>query len=1210
MSRRKRRKGILSARASFLREIVEPIQVDVQGHLLTYEQYLELPESERSDDEAAVVDQQFTRRLLEWLGYEESDWTYNRATGGSAVRPDFRVAPGGVTAFVVEDKNTTERFAPSHVEQMRRYVAGTAGYALWTNGRELVGVRIPPQGDPELLARLQVVAVPALTASQEAGFELLKTLFSRARYTELPRILERICVEEDAWQRVDIAEPGAREQFIAGTRSVLEELSIAARADIDRALVSAQLARQDLEEMRHELRAGVDRLVADLKKSAYRPSEIERLEDELHDIVANPLVIDEEVIEEAKPKSASFGANELSWEQWKRTTLNLMIAYRELDLQWAKSRRITTAAQIWKARHRVIETAATKEADRLNAYSEQVAYTFFVRLLLARILEDRKLLPRIISNGGLAQWRKFLRASFFESQDAGELLPNALLSILYRSVSRCYRHFFNQPVFDWFEPDEYLLARVLDVFGSYDFGNIREDILGFTYEAYIDEVARSKKGHFLTRPELVELILSEAGYEGRAIVGKQLLDPAAGSGSFLVHAARRLRRAIFASEGLEEEGDGNPAARLRASQAFLEHLERDLVGLEINPFSCYLAELNLYIQALDDVLYIFRTTGKLPEIERFRIYNTNSLELPRHVLYETAPSLELHETALDEAWDVKSGGDGLFHFVIGNPPYVNRGIVTDAPSYDAIPFFRSIQSGDANTFLLFLRLGLYYTSPQGVVSYVIPINLLGDTSGQAARGSFDSKEWHVERIVRFYRREVLFEGVLQRVCVFTARRSAQPPERILLRGGKTVDAAEATGASLRYDVVTKASANHGGSRWKGAWLCVPEEFHYRIWEHLRGAMRADLEQFINKRIVFQQGDVNKTRTKVYRTSTSRESTLPITCGAKVKSFGPWEVDVHIDPAIDARKAGLEGTRLRDAERELAGRIERIRELDHEEAVFCLKDVVGMEAIRPIRGSLYRRGAGRAFLFDHTLQIAYATSEADNDLVRALFGILVSAVPGYILQLFSTNAHVTTNELLRTPLPDLTETDLGSLARAAVALQEAGEKLHASLARCGGKLWLAEISIDARHVLSGFPRPTSTLDDAVRRGVVTAPRHPDWKVDRLIRAGELQAEGHPDLQKALELLGEGLGRRYAEVRGEARLPSEEVAADFLEEMTVYRQDCETLYQTFLEARAVLDRIAFRVYGIESKEWQRAVIRGVPWAVEGREETERLERILFG
>lgn len=628
-------------RASFSREVIEPIRIEHGGEILDYGAYLALPEEVRSNDEAAVVDQKFTRNLLKWLGYGENDWTYNRPTRESGP-PDYRVAPDGALAFIVEDKNTTERFKRRHVDQMRRYVAGTPGYALWTNGREVIGLRIPTQGEAERLVRIHLRRLS--DPLQSASIGLLRELFCRERYTELPRILERICVEEEDWAPTDISSPGARESFIAETRGVLSRLSLAATAEIDQAYGTEYLAREELTDVQVALEAEVDDLIENLMRSPHRGSELKSLREQLQDLVAHPMELNEEVIDGLRPASMTVPADKTAWERWKEASLGLTIEYREADLHWAEARRVTTAAEVWKTRYKVIETEATIETQRLTAFAEQVAYTFFLRLLLARILEDRGLLPRLISDGGLARWRELLHSQFdlFDSKEATELLPSALLAILYRKVARCYRHFFSQPVFDWFEPDEYLLARALEVLSKFDFRNIQEDILGFTYEAYIDAVARAKKGHFLTRSELVDLILTEAGYGGRSILGRRLLDPAAGSGSFLVQAARRLRRAIYSSEGISI-GDENadPDKRLRAAKAFLTYLQRDLVGMEINPFSCYLAELNLYIQALDDVIYVFRQAEELAEIERFQIYNTNSLVLPFPVLYDTDPDLEV-----------------------------------------------------------------------------------------------------------------------------------------------------------------------------------------------------------------------------------------------------------------------------------------------------------------------------------------------------------------------------------------------------------------------------------------------------------------------------------------------------------------------------------------------------------------------------------------
>lgn len=1214
MSRRRNPDPESPVLRDFVREVIAPIRIQHGGQTLDYATYLALPADHRSDDEAAVVDQKLTRNLLGWLGYREADWTYNRPLRESGQRsvPDYRVIPDGILAFIVEDKNTTESFSRRHLDQMRRYVAGTAGYALWTNGLEVIGLRIPTQGEAETLVRIDIRQLAA-GSEQDANVALLLELYCRGRYTELPQILERICVDENTWSPTEISSSGARERFITSTRTVLDSLSLAARAQIDRAFVTGLLAQEELERAQNKLAAEVEGLIASMKRSPHLPAELEKLERELRRLATGPFSFNDDVIAALRPSSAVNGPNEAAWERFSQAAIDLVIDYRHADLQRGEARRITTAAEIWKSRYKVIETEDVGEHQRLRAYAEQVAYTFFLRLLLARILEDRGLLPRLISDGGLARWRDLVHSQFdlLGVHENPELLPATLLSLLYRKVARCYRHFFSQPVFDWFEPDEYLLARSLDVLSAFNFCNIQEDILGFTYEAYVDDVARAKKGHFLTRADLVDLILSEAGYEGREILGRRLLDPASGSGSFLVQAARRLRHAIFESEGIDEADEmAAPEKRSRAARAYLAYIQRDLMGMEINPFSCYLAELNLYIQALTDVIYLLHTSGELVAIERFQIYNTNSLELTLSVLYERDPSLELQRSALDEAWEIKRDEKARFHFIVGNPPYVNRGIVTGAPSYAAIPFYRKILSGDSNTFLLFIRLAQHYAAPGAVLSYVVPINVLGDTSAKAARELFDSRDWHVEAVVRFYRRNVLFTGVLQRVCIFTARRRAEPPAVVRLRGGNTVAEARRTEIRVVYEEVTRASPDQLNGRWKKAWLCVPGEIHYRIWGHLRRCVVADVERLAHSRIVLQKGDVNKTRTKVFRTEKSNADCLPITCGGLVSDFGPWHPDVYLNPKIDPESAGLRGHQLADALRERAERIERVRDLRHEEAVFCLKDNVGMEPIRPIRGALYLRKPGNLFLIDDTLQIGYAATIADNSLVRAVFGLLTSAVSNYVLQLFSTNAHVTTNELLRTPLPELGEHDLAELASLAEELQQAGEALHRELERCSGELWLAQISLEPQGLLQGSGLATTSLDVLIRRGRLTEPEHRSWNVARLVKSGALRAEPDPRLSQTLSLLLGRLERPFEEVIHEPLLPAEEAVSQFLDLVMRAQQACDAAYEKFLEARAHLDRRVFQAYGVDDEEWQRTMILGVPWAVEGREEAARLAKILFG
>ena len=91
-------------------------------------------------------------------------------------------------------------------------------------------------------------------------------------------------------------------------------------------------------------------------------------------------------------------------------------------------------------------------------------------------------------------------------------------------------------------------------------------------------------------PSVVEFMLDRAGYDTSAIIGESLLDPACGSGSFLVHAARRLKKVLA-----DAMANNSPLERART---FIEQVQTRLVGRRLSYSPCYLAETNLFIQVL------------------------------------------------------------------------------------------------------------------------------------------------------------------------------------------------------------------------------------------------------------------------------------------------------------------------------------------------------------------------------------------------------------------------------------------------------------------------------------------------------------------------------------------------------------------------------------------------------------------------------------
>ena len=131
---------------SFRQTVIDRFQIDdASGQKYGYQEYLARPESIRSGDEANAVDSRFARYTLEWLGFKDSDWSYNEPQAGQkANRPDYIVRGSIGTAFIWEDKNSTLDVSEEHIAQMRRYSIGTAGYAVWCNMRRLLAVHFSP----------------------------------------------------------------------------------------------------------------------------------------------------------------------------------------------------------------------------------------------------------------------------------------------------------------------------------------------------------------------------------------------------------------------------------------------------------------------------------------------------------------------------------------------------------------------------------------------------------------------------------------------------------------------------------------------------------------------------------------------------------------------------------------------------------------------------------------------------------------------------------------------------------------------------------------------------------------------------------------------------------------------------------------------------------------------------------------------------------
>ena len=218
------------------------------------------------------------------------------------------------------------------------------------------------------------------------------------------------------------------------------------------------------------------------------------------------------------------------------------------------------------------------------------------------------------------------RRSAENRQSQGRLSPEdyfpLLVEVFDHAGRQAFQSLFASDIFDWWQdagllPDARPLAEALSevvfaVFG-FDFASLEGDVLGELYQDYFDRETRLALGEFYTPREVVEFILDDVGYVGEATDRGRLLDPACGSGTFLVAALQRYL------EAHEDEDGRRVLTRLI--------LGLHIVGLDVNPFATLLAQVNYAAQLLP--LYS-EVLQKGPfSIQNLPVYRTDSLRFER-----------------------------------------------------------------------------------------------------------------------------------------------------------------------------------------------------------------------------------------------------------------------------------------------------------------------------------------------------------------------------------------------------------------------------------------------------------------------------------------------------------------------------------------------------------------------------------------------------
>ena len=356
-----------------------------------------------------------------------------------------------------------------------------------------------------------------------------------------------------------------------------------------------------------------------------------------------------------------------------------------------------------------------------DAFFRRVAYFAMTRLLLARVWEDIRFIEQSLYNGGFAKWYENFNREI-----------RRVLHYAFELSAERYPWLFNvDNNYSWYEPSETALIDSLYSLSNFYLGKLDQDILGTIYEDYIEKVDKKNKGQYYTPREIVSFIWDRVGYTNPKaffwhINGKRkpkfIFDPAAGSGGFLVEAARRIRE----DSNLKWD-DFNDL--LDARTAILLYF----FGSEISLFPYYLTEVNLLIQLTP----IIREMKKLKKRFRAQQYSLSVVCVDSLSLYNPQLSLLPDETkeykvenahkilSLDSQKKViyqkiKEKFAGNFAYCCANPPYVGEKGHKELfrQTLRLYPYWRNYYQGKMDYLNWFIILGLSKLRQWGKLGFI------------------------------------------------------------------------------------------------------------------------------------------------------------------------------------------------------------------------------------------------------------------------------------------------------------------------------------------------------------------------------------------------------------------------------------------------------------------------------------------------------------
>jgi len=301
----------------------------------------------------------------------------------------------------------------------------------------------------------------------------------------------------------------------------------------------------------------------------------------------------------------------------------------------------------------------------------------------------------------------------------------------------------------------------------FDPRNIYEQYLGYTVRLTDHQVKYELKpelcragGVYYTPEHIVDYIVKNSvekalqKFSDRKLKKLKILDPACGSGSFLIRAYDEMLK-YYRSQKKDNQKSKNKMSKLKFGHEEAEPsltieekseiLRKHIFGVDIDEEAVEVTKLSLMLKILEDEYGLIYGHSILPILDR-NIRCGNSLI--------SGDVLELKKYFGDEWYAIKPFNwekefekimvdEGGFDVIIGNPPYVfTRELIKENEKDYYNKIYKNTQF-KINTYFLFVEKGYNLLKNTGTLAFIIPNNWLSLETASEFRRFILSKTFSV-----------------------------------------------------------------------------------------------------------------------------------------------------------------------------------------------------------------------------------------------------------------------------------------------------------------------------------------------------------------------------------------------------------------------------------------------------------------------------------